>query len=78
MSTYSIAVIPGDAIGREVTPAAFEVARRAAANYGDVLEPKTYDWGSDRYLQSGAMMAAESNCMADQAMFDPMMNRAKA
>src|SRR3569623_187753 len=31
MSNFSIGIIPGDGIGREVTPIAFEVASRAAS-----------------------------------------------
>jgi tartrate dehydrogenase/decarboxylase/D-malate dehydrogenase len=54
--SFSIALIPGDGIGREVTPAAFEVARSAAAASGAALNATTYDWGSDYYLRHGRMM----------------------
>ncbi len=60
MSKFSIALIPGDGIGREVTPAAFEVARRAASNQGAELGSTTYDWGSDYYLQQGRMMPPDA------------------
>ncbi|MBV8553112.1 MAG: tartrate dehydrogenase [Acidobacteriaceae bacterium] len=56
MSNFSIAMIPGDGVGREVTPVAFEIARSAAADHGDTLEPTCYEWGSDYYLQHGIMM----------------------
>ncbi len=56
MSNFSIAVIPGDGIGREVTPVALAIAQKAAAKYGDTLEPKCFDWGSDYYLKHGRMM----------------------
>jgi tartrate dehydrogenase/decarboxylase/D-malate dehydrogenase len=55
-NSFSIALIPGDGIGREVTPAAFELARNAAAASGAALNATTYDWGSDYYLQHGRMM----------------------
>lgn len=58
MSNFSIAVIPGDGIGREVTPAALAIAQKAASNYGDKLESTCFDWGSDYYLQNGMMMPA--------------------
>jgi tartrate dehydrogenase/decarboxylase/D-malate dehydrogenase len=59
MSSFSIAVIPGDGIGREVTPAALEVAQKAAAIYGDSLEPTCFDWGTDYYFKNGSMMPAD-------------------
>lgn len=59
MSNFSIAVIPGDGIGREVTPAALEVAQKAASMYGDSLEPACFDWGTDYYLKHGNMMPVD-------------------
>ena len=59
MSNFSIAVIPGDGIGREVTPAAFEVAQKAALLYGDTLDPTQFTWGTDYYLQHGIMMPVD-------------------
>ncbi len=60
MTKFSIALIPGDGIGREVTPAAFEVARQAASSFGAELESTNYDWSSDSYLQHGRMMPADA------------------
>jgi tartrate dehydrogenase/decarboxylase / D-malate dehydrogenase len=60
MSKFSIGIIPGDGIGREVTPAAFEVAGRAASNFGATLEATFYDWGSEYYLQHGRMMPPDA------------------
>ncbi|MBV8573225.1 MAG: tartrate dehydrogenase [Acidobacteriaceae bacterium] len=59
MSNFSIAVIPGDGIGREVTPAALEIAQKAAAAFGDTLTATCFDWGSDYYLHHGRMMPAD-------------------
>lgn len=56
MSNFSIGIIPGDGIGREVTPAAFEAAGRAASHVGATLEAAYYDWGSEYYFQHGGMM----------------------
>jgi tartrate dehydrogenase/decarboxylase / D-malate dehydrogenase len=59
MSNFSIAVVAGDGVGREVTPAALAIAQKAASIYGDTLEPTCFDWGSDYYLQNGRMMPAD-------------------
>ena len=60
MHKFSIAIIAGDGIGREVTPAAFEVAQRAVSSVGVCLEPTNYDWGSNYYFQNGRMMPEEA------------------
>jgi tartrate dehydrogenase/decarboxylase / D-malate dehydrogenase len=60
MSNLSIGIIPGDGIGREVTPAAFEAAACAASHSGATLEPAYYDWGSEYYLQHGEMMSPDA------------------
>jgi tartrate dehydrogenase/decarboxylase/D-malate dehydrogenase len=57
---FSIAVIAGDGIGREVTPAAFDVATEAGRKAGVFLRPTTYDWGSDYYLTHGRMMPGDA------------------
>ncbi len=56
MQTFSIAVIPGDGIGREVTPPAFEIARQIASDDGAKLEAAIYDWSSEYFFQRGRMM----------------------
>ncbi len=60
MRNYSIALIPGDGIGHEVTPAAFEVADRAVSKSDARLEATSYEWGSEYYLQQGRMMPADA------------------
>ena len=60
MQSFSIGLIPGDGIGREVTPAAFSVAATAAAQSGVNLQPTTYDWGSEYCLQHGRMMPVDA------------------
>ncbi|MFL6350388.1 MAG: tartrate dehydrogenase [Bryobacteraceae bacterium] len=56
MSNFSVGIIPGDGIGREVTPAAFEVASRAASYCEATLHAAYYDWSSEYYLKHGEMM----------------------
>jgi len=57
MTTYRIALIPGDGIGIAVTSAAFEVMQKAAT--GVTLEGTTFPWSCDYYLQHGRMMPAD-------------------
>ena len=59
-TTFSIALIPGDGIGREVTAPAFAIAQKAAASSAATLASTTYDWGSDYYMQNGRMMPPDA------------------
>ena len=60
MKTYRIAVIAGDGIGQEVTPAAIAVLDAAAARAGFRLEWQHFPWGSQYYFEHGRMMAADA------------------
>ena len=54
---YRIAAIPGDGIGAEVVEAGLEVLDALARRDGGFeLEVTRFDWGSDRYKRTGAMM----------------------
>jgi tartrate dehydrogenase/decarboxylase/D-malate dehydrogenase len=54
---YRIAAIPGDGVGAEVVPAAIEVLLALAQADGSFrLTFDTFDWGSDRFRRTGAMM----------------------
>ena len=59
MTTYKIAVIPGDGIGVDVTDAAMQVLTAAAAGHGFALAPQRFDWSCAHYLSTGAMMPAD-------------------
>ncbi len=48
-----IAVIPGDGIGLEVTEAAMNVAQATAAAFEIPLELEWFDYGADKYLETG-------------------------
>ena len=56
MSKYRIASIPGDGIGTEVIDAGVEVLGAVAARHGFEVEFAHFDWGTERYLATGAMM----------------------
>ncbi|WP_227356454.1 isocitrate/isopropylmalate dehydrogenase family protein [Haladaptatus salinisoli] len=53
---YEIATIPGDGIGPEVVDAALPLFEEAADAAGFGFETTRYDWGTERYLDDGAMM----------------------
>jgi 3-isopropylmalate dehydrogenase len=53
-----IAVIPGDGIGKEVTPEAVKVLRAATAKRKRPLEFVEFDWGADKFLKEGVTLPA--------------------
>ncbi len=59
MRQHSIAVIAGDGIGKEVTPAALAVVEAAANRHGFALTATTCPWGCEYYLAEGRMMPAD-------------------
>lgn len=60
MEKFSIALIPGDGIGREVTQPAFDLACEAASKNGALLQAVSYEWGSGYFFQHGRMMPADA------------------
>lgn len=60
MRTYQIAVIPGDGIGKEVTPAAIRALEATSKRCGFELKWEHYPWGSEHYFQHGRMMPANA------------------
>ena len=57
---FKVAVIPGDGIGIEITPLAVDVLQALAQATGEfAAEYTVFPWGSDYYLQHGAMMPAD-------------------
>jgi 3-isopropylmalate dehydrogenase len=57
-SKARIAVIPGDGIGKEVTPEAVKVLKTVGAPAGRELEFVELDWGADKYLREGVTLPA--------------------
>jgi 3-isopropylmalate dehydrogenase len=55
-----IAVIPGDGIGKEVTPEAVKVLRAAVAPAKRQIEFVEFDWGADKYLREGVTLPASA------------------
>lgn len=56
MKTYSIALIPGDGIGKDVTEATWQVLKGAASRGGFAIEGTSFPWSCAHYLETGAMM----------------------
>ena len=59
MASYSIAVIPGDGIGQEVVPASIRVVEAAGRRFGFDCRWTAFDWGCERYAETGQMMPAD-------------------
>jgi 3-isopropylmalate dehydrogenase len=55
-SAARIAVIPGDGIGKEVTPVALKVLKAVAAATGRSMEFVEFEWGADKYLREGVSL----------------------
>ncbi|MBB3213865.1 tartrate dehydrogenase/decarboxylase/D-malate dehydrogenase [Herbaspirillum sp. Sphag1AN] len=56
-TTYNIAVLPGDGIGKEVMPEGLRVVQAAAQRFGIDLHLHHFDWAScDYYASTGQMM----------------------
>ena len=56
--TYRIAVIPGDGIGKEVTPVAQAALEKAADSVASFTY-ENFDLGAERYLRDGAILPDE-------------------
>lgn len=59
MKTYTIALIPGDGIGRDMTDAAWQVLRKAADAHGFALSGTEFPWSCAYYKQTGMMMPTD-------------------
>ena len=53
-----IAVIPGDGIGKEVTPVAVKAIQAAAAKHRRPIEFVNFDWGADKFLRENITLPA--------------------
>ena len=56
---YTLAVIAGDGIGKEVTPAALAVVDAVARTHGFDTTTVDYPWGCEHYQREGRMMPAD-------------------
>lgn len=56
MRRHTIALIPGDGIGKDVLAAALPVLQAAGKRYGFALETSSFPWGCEYYVTEGRMM----------------------
>jgi 3-isopropylmalate dehydrogenase len=76
-----IAVIPGDGIGKEVTPEAIKVIRAVTASARRQVEFVEFDWGADKFLREGVtlppgaveMLSNEFDAILFGALGDPRL-----
>jgi len=59
LSSYRVAVIPGDGIGKEVVPEGIKVLETISPAFDISFEWQHFDWSCERYLETGAMMPAD-------------------
>ena len=55
-TTYRIALVPGDGIGREVVPEGVKVLEKIADRFGIGFVWDEFDWSCERFHKLGAMM----------------------
>ena len=60
MSTYRVAIIPGDGVGNEVASEATKILKVVADKYGFNIKTDDFDWGCDYYIKNGVMMPANA------------------
>lgn len=68
MSTYDIALIPGDGVGPEINVEAERILAAISEKYGIGFKTQTFPWSCDYYLEHGEMMP--SNALETLKTFD--------
>jgi tartrate dehydrogenase/decarboxylase/D-malate dehydrogenase len=59
MSTYKIAAIPGDGIGKEVVPEGMRALEAAGRRFDISFQWQSFDWSCETYAKTGRMMAED-------------------
>ncbi len=59
MTSYKIAVIPGDGIGKEVVPEGLRVLDAVAEKFDIEFIYDNFDWSCETYKETGSMMPAD-------------------
>ncbi|MBD3610530.1 MAG: tartrate dehydrogenase [Gammaproteobacteria bacterium] len=55
-TSYKIAVVPGDGIGKEVVPEGIKVLEKVASKFDIAFQFDEVDWSCERFHKTGAMM----------------------
>ncbi len=66
MTTYRIAVIPGDGIGKEVVPEGIRVLEAAGRRFDIDFEWNSFPWSCETYVKSGLMMPEDGIAQLQQ------------
>jgi len=66
MSTFKIAVIPGDGIGHEVVPEGLRVLEAAGKKFGLSFDFTHFDFSCERYAKTGHMMPDDLESIWDE------------
>ncbi len=56
VTTYRIATVPGDGIGKEVVPEGLKVLEAAGRQFGFSLDCTEFDWSCQRFMETGEML----------------------
>ena len=56
MSSYNVAIIPGDGVGNEIADEAVKILQASAQKYGFGIKTASFEWGCDYYLKHRKMM----------------------
>ena len=59
MNSYNIAIVPGDGIGKEIVPLAWEICSLCADTFGFSLQSQQYPWGAGHYRETGKFITEE-------------------
>ncbi len=69
--TYKIATLPGDGTGPEVTAEAVKVLEATASKHGFKLDFTEFDFGGDRYLNTGEVLP--DSAASELSQFDSIL-----
>ncbi len=74
MKKYHLAVIPGDGIGPEVIEESVgTLTELATVDGGFQFDIERFDWGTEHYLRTGAMMPADGLSVLEKGGFDGIL-----
>ena len=67
-TTYRIALIPGDGIGREVVPEGVKVLEKIADRFDIAFTWDEFDWSCERFDRCGAMMPPNMSRLVERLL----------
>ena len=74
MRTYHLAVIPGDGIGPDVVAESVKTLHTLSTVMGELrFTTRAFEWGTEHYLRTGAMMPADALATLENGGFDGIL-----